>query len=167
MTGTLLARFDPGGGRCAVTYPDQVVRIFDLETLREAARFQHNLHPNCRVAWNPRFPLLAVYSPANETCQIFDVNTGEVSRELHISRRINWLDWHPDGEVLAACDDGNCRILLVDRRTGQYVLPPLEGFKAGGISCRFSHDGNWLVTSDWRGLLRNLGRPHGTTGLGP
>jgi serine/threonine protein kinase/WD40 repeat protein len=152
--GHIACAFEPGGGRCAMTYPDGIVRILDLENLREAVRFRHNLHPNCRVAWNPRYPLLAFYSPANETYPIVDVNSGQVRRELHAARGIGWLDWHPDGEVLAACTEGDLRILLVDHRTGREVLPPLEGFKTRGISCRFSHDGNWLVTNDWTGLMR-------------
>jgi serine/threonine protein kinase/WD40 repeat protein/Tfp pilus assembly protein PilF len=145
--------FEPSGRRCALAYPNQTVRVFDLDTGREVKQFRHRVPGEIYLTWNPRQPLLAVWGWPSRTCALLDVDTGAVRRELQLPSTIDWLDWHPDGEVLALpCHDH--KIYFLDARSGQQVLAPLEGHKTSGIVCRFNHSGDWLVSNDWGGLLR-------------
>jgi WD40 repeat protein len=86
-------------------------------------------------------------------CQIMDVDTGKVVRDLRIAGTCSWLDWHPGGETLAACTDQG-KIYLVNSKSGKQVLPPLEVHKGPGRTCCFSHSGDWLVSTDWGRILR-------------
>jgi WD40 repeat protein/Tfp pilus assembly protein PilF len=145
--------FEPSGRQCALAYPDQTVRVFDLDTGREVKQFRHGVPGDVHLTWNPRNPLLAIWSWSSRTCVLIDVDTGAVRRELQLASVNNWLDWHPNGEILAAaCNDR--KIYFLDARNGQQVLVPLEGHKGFGIVCRFNHSGDWLVSSDWGQLLR-------------
>lgn len=146
--------FEPGGHRCAAAYPDGTVRIFKLDTMAETSRFRHGLPVDCWLSWNPRRALLAIWSPSRDVCEIVDASTGAKRREVRIPGGVNWLDWHPDGDIVAACDEKNRRIFLMDSSTGRQLLPPLEGHTTFGITCRFSHSGDWLVSTDWSRLLR-------------
>jgi WD40 repeat protein len=141
--------FDPRGGGCALAYPDQTVRIVDLNTGKETKRINHQLvsYPDM-LAWNPRYRLLALTSRCG--CEILDLDTGMVRAKLS---KNGVIDWHPNGTILAICAD-DMKIYLLHYQTGESVLPPLEGHKAGGVNCRFNHAGNWLVSNDWTGLMR-------------
>jgi WD40 repeat protein/Tfp pilus assembly protein PilF len=141
--------FEPHGSHCAMAYPDQTVRLVDLETGKETKRIRHHLRSLVySLAWNPRYPLLALAS--DDGCQVFDLDTGKARADLP---QKGGVDWHPDGNILAICAD-DLRIYLLDYNTGKTVLPPLEGHKNAGVSCRFNHAGNWLVSNDWSGLMR-------------
>lgn len=143
--------FEPSGRRCALAYPDQTVRVFDLDTGREVKRLHHRVPGETYLSWNPRHPLLAIWG--SQTCAITDVDTGAVQRELRIPGWFNWLDWHPYGEILAAASSDR-KIYLLNAHNGQQVLAPLEGHKAFCVVCRFNHSGDWLVSNDWGGLFR-------------
>jgi serine/threonine protein kinase/WD40 repeat protein len=144
-----LCAFEPHGSRCALAYPDQTVRLVDLKSGKESKRISHSLgaYPDL-LAWNPRYPVLALSSP--NACQIIDVDSGAVRADLPETGAI---DWHPNGTILAVAAK-DLKIYLLDYRTGQMVLPPLEGHKAAGGVCRFNHAGDWLVSSDWSNLTR-------------
>jgi serine/threonine protein kinase/WD40 repeat protein/Tfp pilus assembly protein PilF len=143
-----LCAFEPQGGRCALAYPDQTIRLVDLKSGKEIKRISHSLgaYPQL-MAWNPRYSLLAVSS--RNRCQVFDVDSGAVRADLPETGAI---DWHPDGTILAVAAK-DLKIYLLDYRTGQLVLPPLELGAAGAI-CRFNHAGSWLVSNDWSNLTR-------------
>jgi serine/threonine protein kinase/WD40 repeat protein len=143
-----LCAFEPRGSRCALAYPDQTVRLLDMESGKETKRISHNLgaYPDL-LAWNPRNPLLAVSSPS--ACRVFDLDSGAVRADLPEAGAI---DWHPDGAMLAVAAK-DLRIYLLDYQTGQMVLPPLELGAAGAV-CRFNHTGSWLVSNDWSNLTR-------------
>ena len=150
--GHIRCAFEPGGHRVAATYPDQTVRLFDLDTCRETRRFSNGVRGNSWLKWNPRQALLALGSGNSDVIQILDVDTGKVVRDVRFAAPLEWLEWHPEGEILAACTD--LKIYLIHSRSGQQVLLPLEGHKVPGITCCFSHAGDWLVSTDWEGLLR-------------
>jgi serine/threonine protein kinase/WD40 repeat protein/Tfp pilus assembly protein PilF len=141
--------FEPNGNRCALAYPDQTVHLIGLHTGKETKRMSHGLgaHPQ-NLAWNPRYPLLAISSEV--ACQVLDLDTGAVSVDLP---KGGYLDWHPDGHILAVCAQDK-KIYLLDYRTGRQIMPPLEGHKLGGVFCRFNHTGAWLVSNDFTGLIR-------------
>jgi eukaryotic-like serine/threonine-protein kinase len=150
--GHIHCAFEPGGHRLAATYPDHTVRVLDLDTCRETRRFSNGVPGNSWLKWNPRHALLALGSGNGDVIQILDVDTGKVVRDVRFAAPLEWLEWHPEGEILAACTD--LKIFLIDSRSGQQVLLPLEGHKVPGITCCFSHAGDWLVSTDWDGLLR-------------
>jgi eukaryotic-like serine/threonine-protein kinase len=148
--------FEPGGRRCALSYPNQTIRILDLETGRETKTLTHTLRGTCRPTWNPRQPRLALWS-TSDVCQIIDVETGKL-RELKCAGRLSWTDWHPDGEILAVCTDEDPKIYLIDTLSGQPILPPLTNRASGreasrGLVCRFNHSGDWLASTDWDRLV--------------
>jgi serine/threonine protein kinase/WD40 repeat protein/Tfp pilus assembly protein PilF len=143
-----LCAFEPQGSRCALAYPDQTVRLVDLESGKEIKRIGHSLGAYLNLlAWNPRYPLLAVSSP--NACRVFDVDNGEVGADMPETGNI---DWHPDGKIVAVCARDS-KVYLLDYRTGKVVLPPLE-LGAGGAVCRFDHAGSWLLSNDWSNLSR-------------
>jgi WD40 repeat protein len=146
--------FEPDGHRCALAYPDQTIRLVDLATLELKGRTLHHRFPGeVYLAWCPRAPLLAVWAPNSEVCQLVDVDSGAVRGELRIPGTVDWVAWHPDGELLAAATNDR-RIHLLDSRTGRDILPPLEGHLGGGLICGVSHAGDWLISDDWSGRLR-------------
>jgi serine/threonine protein kinase/WD40 repeat protein/Tfp pilus assembly protein PilF len=145
----VLCAFEPQGGRCALAYPDQTIRLVDLDTGKETKRISHRLGVYLPyLAWNPRYPLVALSS--GDRSQLLDVDKGTLSADLP---KCGYIDWHPDGEILAVCSDDDQRIYLLDHRSGRQVLPPLEGHKARGLYVRFNHSGNWLLSNDWSGLM--------------
>jgi WD40 repeat protein/Tfp pilus assembly protein PilF len=152
--GSIRCSFEPAGNRCALAYPDQTIRFVDLATLKvTTTTTRHRSPADVYLAWCPRRPLLAVGATNSEICQLIDVDSGVVRGELRIPGYVIWLDWHPDGEILAAATIDR-KIHLLDSRSGREVMPPLEGYLNGGVVCRFSHRGDWLVSNDWSGILR-------------
>jgi len=81
-----------------------------------------------------------------------DVDTGKVLLEK--KQETAWIDWHPDGNVLAVACNSDRSIRLLDTRTDQLVCPPLQGHKNSGLIVRFNHTGDRLVSNDWSGILR-------------
>jgi WD40 repeat protein/Tfp pilus assembly protein PilF/tRNA A-37 threonylcarbamoyl transferase component Bud32 len=153
-SGSIRCCFEPNGDRCALAYPDQTIRIVDLATLKAIKiTSRYSFAEYVALAWCPRRPLLAVGSTNSENCQLIDVNTGVVCGELRIPNKVTWIDWHPDGEILAVASD-ELRIHLLNSRSGRDVVPPLEGHLNYGTVCRFSHSGDWLASNDWSGMLR-------------
>ncbi len=148
--------FSPDSRRLAASYPDGSIRLYNLETGREVKRYQ--LHrPDLTLherAWNPRRPLLAISQGI--TYRLLDLDTGTARPEVVVPGGISWLDWHPDGRLLAV--GGNAsphpRITLWDTRTGRLALPPLEGHKSLGVVVRFNQAGDRLLSSDWHGTWR-------------
>ncbi len=154
--GLVGCAFEPGGRRCALSYANQTIRIFDLETGKETKTLTHTLRGPSGWAWNPRSARLALWSLFADACQIIDVETGKLVRELPCAGPVSWADWHPDGEILAVCTHTDPKIYLIDTRSGRQILPPLTNRKSApsGLVCCFDHSGDWLASTDWgAGLL--------------
>jgi WD40 repeat protein/Tfp pilus assembly protein PilF len=96
---------------------------------------------------------LAVATTNSTIVELIDVDTGAIRGELRIPGNATWLDWHPDGEILAVSGQDR-RIYLVDSRSGRDALPPLDDHLELGYTCCFSHAGDWLINTDWSGTLR-------------
>jgi eukaryotic-like serine/threonine-protein kinase len=156
--GLVGCAFEPGGHRCALAYSNQTIRIFDLETGKETKTLTHTVRLLCGPAWNPRSARLALWSLSADACQIIDVETGKLVRELPCAGPVGWADWHPDGEILAVCTHTDPKIYLIDTRSGLPILPPFTHRKSGkeaspGLVCCFNHSGDWLASTDWSGLV--------------
>jgi WD40 repeat protein len=145
--------FDSSSNRCALAYPDRTIRLVELAAVKPTERvLRARGSGGGGLAWCPRQPLLAVWG-STDACQLIDVESGALRGELRIPANIIWVDWHPDGEVLAIAG-ADRKIYLRDSRTGRDILPALEGHREPGIACRFSHAGDWLVSDDWSTMLR-------------
>jgi serine/threonine protein kinase/WD40 repeat protein/Tfp pilus assembly protein PilF len=153
--GTVLAEdpwglaFRPDGREIAALYPDQTVRFFDpAASLRERRRFPIALLPKCRLRWNPRLPQLLVASPSS--LELLNVDTGAVAAVgPKLPGGYAWVDWHPEGRLLAVCGEQDHTIYLWDVAAGRLALPPLEGHKESGTVMRFNRAGDRLLSTDW------------------
>jgi hypothetical protein len=85
---------------------------------------------------------------------VIDVETGQRLYEKAGFGDIGYLDWHPDGDVLAVGDNTDRVIRFWDTRTGASAGPPLVGHAMEGVILRFNHAGDRLISNDWSGLLR-------------
>jgi serine/threonine protein kinase/WD40 repeat protein len=144
--------FSPDSRQVAVPWTkDREIRIHDTETGRELRRFGFRDAP-CwgGLRWNPRRPLLAMCTGTR--WRTINAETGEVVAEV-AGNGLGWLDWHPEGRILAVSTDHN-KICLWDTVTRKRVLPPLEGHKKLGVVFRFNHAGDRLLSTDWSGIWR-------------
>ncbi|HEV3024438.1 MAG TPA: hypothetical protein VGX76_18305, partial [Pirellulales bacterium] len=143
--------FRPDSQMFAAAYPDGSLRLFDAETTREARRFDDVVRQvYALLRWNPRLPQIAVMMPW-AGCRVLNVESGDRQPELPVS--CEWMDWHPEGRLLAL-GGLDLKIHLYDVATGRLVLPPLEGHKEHGMILRFNHAGDRLASNDWSGMLR-------------
>jgi serine/threonine protein kinase/WD40 repeat protein len=144
--------FSPDSRQVAVPFiKDREIRIHDTETGRELRRFRFPDDPGWILRWNPRRPLLAMIKPNGTGWRTINVETGEVAPGV-AGNGLGWLDWHPEGRILAVQTDR--KICLWDTVTRKLVLPPLEGHKQLGVVFRFNHAGDRLLSTDWSGVWR-------------
>lgn len=136
----------------AAGYPDSSLRIFDAETKHEVRRFGNILtQAEALLRWNPRLPQIGLM--ARNVCRVIDVDSGEIVFEMPVSGGADWIDWHPEGRVLAISSDG-LKIYLYEVASRRLIVPPLEGHKQYNIVARFNHTGDRLVSNDWAGIFR-------------
>jgi serine/threonine protein kinase/WD40 repeat protein len=140
--------FRPDGREFAVAYPDQTVRFFDTGSERELRRFPIALRPDCMLRWSPKLPQLLIWMPTS--LSLMNVDTGEVATVgPRLPGGYSWVDWHPEGRLLATAGEQDYKIYLWDITSGRLALPPLEGLKRKGIVMRFNHAGDRLLSTDW------------------
>jgi serine/threonine protein kinase/WD40 repeat protein len=144
--------FRPDGGQAAVTYADGSVALIELPGGQERARWASGM-PGCILSWNPRHARLALLQ--GNLVKLVEAETGKVllTHERQESPANACIAWHPDGQIVAIADRDR-KILLLDARTGQPVVPPLEGHNNFGIIFRFNQTGDRLVSNDWSNILR-------------
>jgi WD40 repeat protein len=145
-----IAAFAADSSLLAIPYHDGSVRIFDTATGDETANLATGLHP-IRLAFRPGQAQLAV--AGDNLIKTIDRNTGEVLHEFEHPGRVDSIDWHPGGELLAStCDD--LKIRLWRATEGKQALPPLEGHVTPGLQVLFTREGDRLISNDWSGSLR-------------
>jgi len=143
--------FSPDSREVAVQHPDLSIGIFDLAT---AKRIQH-LAPVAgasRLAFNPRIRQLALLFPGE--VQVRDLQTEKVVWKQPIDRFVSWIEWHPDGKILAVGERliGGGVISLWDVAADKQV-GRLETSTAGGLRFAFNHAGTLLGGAGWAGKL--------------
>jgi WD40 repeat protein/tRNA A-37 threonylcarbamoyl transferase component Bud32 len=62
--------------------------------------------------------------------------------------------WHPVAPVVAVKSNAINGIYLWDVTTGQQVVPPLSGYRGGGVLPWFDRTGRYLLTTEWAGIIR-------------
>jgi WD40 repeat protein len=143
--------FSPDSRQCAVfDRPARQMRICDPETGRVLRRFPCD--GVIRMRWNPRRPLLA--GAISTGWRTFNVETGEVAAEVTFPGDCSWVDWHPEGRLLAANNNRTHQITIWNTHTRELALPPLEGHHNSGIIHRFNRAGDLLLSSDWSQMWR-------------
>jgi serine/threonine protein kinase/WD40 repeat protein len=141
--------FRPDSGQCAASYSDGTVRFFDTASGRELRRFRIAAMPLAwGLSWNPKLPQLLLWEGAS--LQLLNVDTGEVAAVGPKFPGVLWVDWHPEGRLLAVSDE-DLKIHLWDVPNGRRFLPPLEDHKHSGIVVKFNHAGDRLLSTDWSG----------------
>jgi serine/threonine protein kinase/WD40 repeat protein/tetratricopeptide (TPR) repeat protein len=143
----------PDSRELAVVFKDGSIGIYELPSGRELRRLTGNLVP-LQIAYHPSQPLLAL--AGHEMVQIRNTDTGAVigSGFHHGWNDFPWVQWRPDGKVLAACGGANDRVIhLWDVATGKEI-GKLEGHKNEGIHFAFNHRGDLLVSNSWDGTMR-------------
>jgi WD40 repeat protein len=134
----------------AIPYPDGCVRIFETATGKEIGNLPTGFHP-MRLAFRPGQAQLAV--AGDKLVKILDQNSGKVIATLEHPAAIGWIEWHPDGELLAtACND--LKIRLWRAAEGNLALPPLQGHASLGLRLQFTDHGHRLISNDWSSSLR-------------
>jgi serine/threonine protein kinase/WD40 repeat protein len=144
--------FSPDSRQVAVPHvKDREIRIHATETGRELRRFRFQKDIGWRLRWNPWRPLLAVIN--GTALRTINVKTGAVVAEAAVPGGSNWLDWHPEGRLLAVATNDR-KICLWDTVTRKLVLPPFEGHKSQGIVVGFNRAGDRLLSTDWNQVWR-------------
>jgi serine/threonine protein kinase/WD40 repeat protein/Tfp pilus assembly protein PilF len=151
--------FRPDSRQAAITDEKGIVRILDLASGRELARWDSEL-PRPILRWNPRYKQLALR--AGTRLQVVEAETGKVLLRQTVGPAQVHFEWHPDGDVLAI-GDSDRKITLIDARTGSPVLSPLEGHKNAGMIFNFNKAGDRLLSNEWGSVMRlwdtRTGRP--------
>jgi serine/threonine protein kinase/WD40 repeat protein len=147
--------FSPDSRQLAAGYADGSIRLSDLETGQELKRSEPAGFVPIWLAWNPRRPLVAAHDNGT-SYRLLDLTTGKFEPAVPVNDRIAWMDWHPDGRLLAISTDytSHPNITVWDTLTRRLALPPLESHKGQGVVVRFNHAGDRLLSTDWGNLWR-------------
>ena len=147
--------FSPDGKQFVASLPGGSIRLYDLETGRELNRFELAGYVPIVLAWNPRRPVLAT-SDYRAAYRLLDLTTGKLAAPVQVPDPTTWIDWHPDGRLLALGGDNPPRptITVWDTVTNRLALPPMESHTSLGVLVRFNHSGDRLLSTDWAGLWR-------------
>jgi WD40 repeat protein/tetratricopeptide (TPR) repeat protein len=145
--------FSPDSQRLAGARPEGSISIYELTSGRELKRFAEGMgvsgvlfHPDGRQ-------LAASLQPDNRRIAVFDIETEEeVCPRYEHEMDVVDMAWRSDGQLLAtACTDQRIYVWNHGQRRLQSVL---EGHSGLGIVMKFSHAGDFLVSSGWDGTVR-------------
>ena len=144
--------FSPDSRRVAVRDLDLSIGIFDLATAKKVQRLAL-AGGFGRPVFNPKGRQLALF--AQGAAQVHDLQTGKVLWKQPLSGRAAYLDWHPDGKILAVGERilGGEVISLWDVAAGKQVAK-LEGEHGDGMCYAFNHAGTLLASIGWNRILR-------------
>ena len=142
----------PDGRTFATAGGDGMVRVWDVASAREVARFRITKEPipALAVAFDPTGGLLA--AEASGTVRFFDVaRKREVGRALKgpsLAQSVSNLAWTPDGKTLAwSREDG--RLTLWSVRTRKQLKRPLSQVPEDTWGLAVSPAGRLVATSDF------------------
>jgi WD40 repeat protein len=146
--------FRPDGRQCAASYRDGTIRLLETASGQELRRFRVDLDltSDHGLWWNPKQPRLLIGTRRSQW--LLDLDTGKVTRVgPTLPGGYDWVEWHPEGRILAVSGSINNQqqIHLWDVPAGRPVLPALLGHNSGGVTLRFNHAGDRLLSTDWSG----------------
>src|SRR5262249_11599531 len=129
------------------------ISVYEIALGREIRRFGEGMgvsgvlfHPGGRE-------LAASLGPDNRRLAVFDVDTGkEVCPPYEHDQQMVDSAWRGDGKFLAvACTDQRIYVWNHAQRRLQSVL---EGHAGLGLIIKFSHAGDFLISTGWDGTTR-------------
>ncbi len=133
--------------------PDGSIGVYETASGREVKRIAEGMGA-AGVTFHPDGRQLAVTLPSEpRVVVVIDLETGkEVARYPHPEPPTDALAWRGDGRLLAVpCQDQ--RIYVWDH-AGRRLQSVLEGHTSLGITVRFSHAGEFLISHSWDGSTR-------------
>ncbi len=143
--------FSPDSARFAFARAGGEVSVYELATGAEVAGFQAGGEA-AALAFHPGGRRLAAATFADGRLRIFDLDGGEPAIFGDLPRRASWVEWSPDGVLLAVtCMDG--RTYVFRTRDGR-LQAGLEGHQGSVTHCAFSRAGSLLATSAWDSTTR-------------
>jgi WD40 repeat protein len=149
--------FSPDGREVVAMQRDGAIHRYDLEARRELKRYDVGRFAPAGFQWNPRRPLLATNDDNGKSYRLLDLETGQLAAPVTVPDQFAFMDWHPDGRLLALSDSmaGHGKIIVWDTATGRPMPHPMEAHKAlGGEVIRFNHAGDRLVSTEWSSIWR-------------
>jgi WD40 repeat protein/Flp pilus assembly protein TadD len=132
--------------------PDGAIGVYEIASGKEIKQLGRGMGIS-GVLFHPKgHELAAALKPESRRVAVLDLETGkEVSRFEH-DRGVVALNWRSDGRLLAAaCEDQ--RIYVWDREQGR-LQSVLEGHTGLGLNVKFSHAGDFLISTSWDGTTR-------------
>ena len=146
--------FSPDGKLLATAegWPDQSVRLWDMETQKEIAALKGHADVVFSVSFSPDGKLLASGS-TDKTVRLWDI---EKQKEIAVLRGHNSSVWSvcfgPDGKLLASGGgDSTVRIWDVE---GKKEIAVLRGHNFDVLCLSFSPDGKWLASGGFDKPIR-------------
>jgi WD40 repeat protein len=144
--------FSPDGVRLVVGDSSGKVRLWNLGTGRELARWQPHDPPIIGLAFSPDDRLIATSSHADRDIRLWDASSGGPRGTLRVPPGVAAVAFSPDGTLLAiARGDGIAALLDVasGRQVGAFRVP------SGSLQAvAFSEDGRLLATGGSDGSVR-------------
>jgi WD40 repeat protein len=142
--------FSSDNSRMAVGLRDGSTRLWDLSKREEIARLDTG--PVWRLTLHPGGRKLATCTTGSGNVQLWELETGDATREFPHSSRVHSIAWHPHRDMLAtACADYNAYVWDIATGKQQAVL---RGHAAEVTGVCFSADGDILISSSFDGTMR-------------
>ncbi|HXJ61273.1 MAG TPA: WD40 repeat domain-containing serine/threonine protein kinase [Verrucomicrobiae bacterium] len=143
--------FHPSRPRLMTARSDGRINEWNLESARPEHQFQIPAGP-FSLRYAPDGQRIAVsydLAPVHRV-DVYDAATGRLLAQKSCPASVMMLDWHPQGQWIAAPDyAGN--VHLIDPSTGQSRV--LGSHRAQGAHAAFCPDGNFLITGGWENAL--------------
>jgi serine/threonine protein kinase/WD40 repeat protein len=146
------------GRQVAALRSDGELRVYDLPSMTEAARFQTDLEvprhcPTEWIAFSGDGRYFAFQRPDEHNALVFEVTSGEAVLDLKppLSRVYSMLALSRNGGLLAITHDR--AISVYDVRNGER-LSSLEGHQSEGITAHFQASSDLLASKSWDGTTR-------------
>jgi WD40 repeat protein len=136
--------FSPDGNTLATVALDGTLRFWDLPTGRETQKISEETGDMIAVSFSPDGKTVAA-GGIDHPVKLIDAATGRVVEALENTDHTGFLDFSPDGKLLALGSSGDGTIRIWDFAAGKVVLTITASDKwVTGID--FSPDGKTLVS---------------------
>ncbi len=144
--------FSSDGKLLAFIEDQESIRVVDLETRKTVAQWKPRGIPQY-VAFQPGQSRLAVLYSKVQEVDILDATSGKLERTIKPPIYPVAVAWHPDGNLLAITNNTSHRILVWNIPRDK-PHTELIGHQNESVECRFSHDGDFILSHSWDQTIR-------------